>query len=127
MALDKSKILAIYPGAKNLPEGTITYWIGYTKNKISECIPIEERDHAHGLLASHYLYTVADSEGLTNLESVKLKDKIEKKFYRKGGFKTKVDNNYDLTPYGRAYKELIDTYCDNSIGESDKNDSFLVR
>ncbi|GLI57728.1 hypothetical protein PM10SUCC1_32420 [Propionigenium maris DSM 9537] len=126
MAADKNNILSIYPGAKHLPEETITYWIGYTGNKISDCIPEAERDHAHGLLASHYLYTVADSEGLANVESVKLKDKVEKKFYRRGGFKSKVENNYDLTPYGRAYKELIDSHCNSNVG-SDENNSFLVR
>ncbi len=123
--MSELNINAIYPGSKELPPDTVEYWIKYTENRIDSCIPASEKEYAHGLLAAHYLYMIADSEGLANVESIKVKDKIEKKFYKRGSSKSNVSNNFDLTPYGRAYKELVEKYCAVTPGNDGKNSGYF--
>lgn len=125
MAIDKSKIAAIYPSVGKLPDETITYWINYTSARIDASIPEADKEHAQGLLTAHYLYTVADAEGLANVESVKVKDKIEKKFYKRGMIKSNLDNNLDTTPFGKAYKDLVMQHSQSVAGKENKSFFYL--
>lgn len=121
----KEELLNVYPGAVKLQDNTINWWLGFVSAFIDPAIPEEARKQALLLLAAHNLFKIAESESIQEeIDSIEVLNEA-KKSYSKRRYKSTIDNNYDTTPYGIAYKELVALYTNKTVGKENKSFLFL--
>lgn len=112
--MDYPAFVSIYKEFSSLEETKVSYHLTRAINRINSDIWGTFNDEAVGLLTAHFLSSLDSSSLGGTIKRIEIEGDIEVE--SESGFK--VLDNYDLTPYGRQFKELKASVVGSFIGST---------